>query len=356
MSALTYYDAGRSALIQAVKIDEVKSVLNKAEAMRHYARIAGDYELESMASRLKVRAQRRIGELSKQLEKAEAHGGKVCLPSSGKSKAATLKEAGVSTSQAHRYEKLADIPEEEFEEWIEAKERKGKIIKAPEVVAAITSKKREQKAAEILKAAPPELPQSLYVGDFREYAKQIPDESIELIFTDPPYDRESIPLFADLAQIAARVLRPGGSLIAYCGQIQLPHVLSGMAEHLRYWWVNACVHSGKHNQMDKYGIKNGWKPMVWFVKGTRGDVQTFVEDTVTGAEEKSHHAWQQAESEAAYYIERLCSPSGIVWEPFGGGGTTLAACESLGRKWIACEINPASAARIADRLRERKAA
>ena len=283
-----------------------------------------------------------------------AHG---VLPSSGKnSKAATLKEAGVSTSQAHRFEKIAEIPEEEFEKWIEAKEQAGKIIKATEVISAITSRKREQKAAEILKAAPPELPQSLFVGDFREYAQQIPDESIELIFTDPPYDRESIPLFADLAQIAARVLRPGGSLIAYCGQIQLPHVLAGMSEHLRYWWVNACVHSGKHNQMDKYGIKNGWKPMVWFVKGTRGDVQTFVEDTVTGAEEKSHHAWQQAESEAAYYIEKLCSPSGIVWEPFGGGGTTLAACESLGRKWIACELDPASAARIADRLRQREAA
>jgi hypothetical protein len=104
MSALTYYDAGRSALIQAVKIDEVKSVLNKAEAMRHYARIAGDYELESMASRLKVRAQRRIGDLSKQLEKLapEESGGMWSgLPSSGKtSKAATLKEAGISTSQA----------------------------------------------------------------------------------------------------------------------------------------------------------------------------------------------------------------------------------------------------------------
>jgi hypothetical protein len=232
----------------------------------------------------------------------------------------------------------------------------GPDLISQKTIKALTADTREKETAAILQANPPEIPTGLYVGDFREYAKQIPDESIELIFTDPPYDRESIPLFADLAQIAARVLRPGGSLIAYCGQIQLPHVLSGMAEHLRYWWVNACVHSGKHNQMDKYGIKNGWKPMVWFVKGTRGDVQTFVEDTVTGAEEKSHHAWQQAESEAAYYIERLCSPSGIVWEPFGGGGTTIAACESLGRKWIACEINPASAARIADRLRERKAA
>jgi hypothetical protein len=265
-------------------------------------------------------------------------------------------------------DKLIDIINKFTPDWLAfylftrlAPDLQQQLLAGPDLISqktikALTADAREKETAAILQANPPEIPAGLYVGDFREYAKQIPDESIELIFTDPPYDREAIPLFTDLAQIAARVLRPGGSLIAYCGQIQLPHVLFGMADHLRYWWVNACVHSGKHNQMDKYGIKNGWKPMVWFVKGTRGDVQTFVEDTVTGAEEKSHHAWQQAESEAAYYIEKLCSPSGIVWEPFGGGGTTLVACESLGRKWIACEINPASAARIAERLNGRKAA
>ncbi len=51
--------------------------------------------------RFEVFGQRRIGELSQQLEKAELAGrGTVSLPSSGKTKAATLKEAGISTSQA----------------------------------------------------------------------------------------------------------------------------------------------------------------------------------------------------------------------------------------------------------------
>jgi DNA modification methylase len=30
-------------------------------------------------------------------------------------------------------------------------------------------------------------------GDFVEKSKDIPDESIDLIFTDPPYEKESIP-------------------------------------------------------------------------------------------------------------------------------------------------------------------
>jgi hypothetical protein len=42
----------------------------------------------------------RIGELSRELEKAEAHGGKIRLPTAGKSKEQTLAEAGISTTTA----------------------------------------------------------------------------------------------------------------------------------------------------------------------------------------------------------------------------------------------------------------
>ena len=225
-----------------------------------------------------------------------------------------------------------------------------------EVISAVTSKKREDEAKRKLQEKPPQIAAGLSVGDFRDIAKQIPDQSVELVFIDPPYDRDSIPLFEDAAEESARILRPGGSLIAYCGQIQLPEVLAGMSKYLRYWWVNACVHSGGANQMHKYGIKNQWKPMVWFVKDTRGDVQTFVNDSVTGDREKSHHAWQQAQSEAEYYIEKLCSPSGIVVDFFAGGGTTLAAAETLGRKWIAFEIDPVAAAKASDRINRIRAA
>jgi DNA modification methylase len=102
--------------------------------------------------------------------------------------------------------------------------------------------------------------------------------------------------------------------------------------------------------MKHYGIKNQWKPMVWFVKGTRGDVQTFVADVVSGGREKTHHAWQQAEAEAAYYIEGLCPEDSVVLDPFAGGGTTLVAAKRLKRRWIAYEHNPVTAARLCERL------
>lgn len=49
----------------------------------------------------------RIGELSRELEKAEydkGHG--TVIPSGGKYKAQALADAGISTSAAHRYEQL----------------------------------------------------------------------------------------------------------------------------------------------------------------------------------------------------------------------------------------------------------
>ncbi len=53
------------------------------------------------AAKIKLRAQRRIGEISKTLEKIQTvGGGKVGMPSGGKPKRDVLKSAGLSTSAA----------------------------------------------------------------------------------------------------------------------------------------------------------------------------------------------------------------------------------------------------------------
>lgn len=214
-----------------------------------------------------------------------------------------------------------------------------------------TAEKREaQKAVAITKRQDVD---GLYLGDFREIGDKIPDASVDLIFTDPPYDRKAIELYDGLGEFAARVLRPGGSLIAYIGQIQLPDAVADLSKHLRYWWTCSCYHSGPSLlRMNEYGIVNGWKPMLWFVKETRGDKTTFINDVATGTREKSHHEWQQSESEARYFIELLTEPDGFVVDPFCGGGTTPAACIGLGRKWAAFEIDEANMARASQRINE----
>jgi 16S rRNA G966 N2-methylase RsmD len=212
------------------------------------------------------------------------------------------------------------------------------------------AKRQEQKAAAVAKRQSVD---GLYLGDFRKIGDKIPDASVDLIFTDPPYDRKAIELFDGLGEFAARVLRPGGSLIAYIGQIQLPDAVADLSKHLRYWWACSCYHSGPSLlRMNEYGIVNGWKPMLWFVKETRGDKTTFVNDVATGSREKSHHEWQQSEAEARYFIELLTEQDGFVVDPFCGGGTTPVACVGLGRKWAAFEIDEANLARASERIKE----
>jgi hypothetical protein len=211
------------------------------------------------------------------------------------------------------------------------------------------AKRQEQKAAAVAKRQSVD---GLYLGDFRKIGHKIPDASVDLIFTDPPYDRKAIELYDGLGEFAARVLRPGGSLIAYVGHIQLPYVLTDLSKHLRYWWTCGCFHSEAKARMTEYGIVAGWKPIVWFVKETRGDKQTFVTDVVTGAREKSHHDWQQAVSEARYFIDLLTQADDFVVDPFCGGGTTPVACIQSGRKWASFEIDEANFANASSRIKE----
>ena len=210
--------------------------------------------------------------------------------------------------------------------------------------------RREEQKAEAVKKR--KAVDGLYLGDFREIGDKIPDASVDLIFTDPPYDRKAIELYDGLGQFAARVLRPGGSLIAYVGHIQLPDVLADLSKHLRYWWTCGCFHSEAKARMTEYGIVAGWKPIVWFVKDTRGDKRTFITDVVTGAREKSHHDWQQAVSEACYFIDLLTQPSDFVVDPFCGGGTTPVACIQSGRKWASFEIDDGNFANASSRIKE----
>jgi DNA modification methylase len=93
-------------------------------------------------------------------------------------------------------------------------------------------------------------------------------------------------------------------------------------------------------RMTEYGIIVHWKPIVWFVKGTRGDKHTFVDDLVSTQVEKDTHEWQQPLAEADYYIRQLSSPAGLVVDFFCGSGTTALAADRLGRKWRTYEIDP----------------
>jgi hypothetical protein len=214
----------------------------------------------------------------------------------------------------------------------------NRVVK--DVKEAATAERRITQRREAASKADPSLFDNIHVGDFRDHFDKVADGSLSLIFTDPPYDRKAIELFDGLGDFAASKLADGGSLMAYVGHIQIQDALNALSKHLRYWWVCCCLHSGGESLMREYGIRVGWKAVLWFVKSTRDDKQDIVHDVMSGGREKSHHDWQQSQSEAEYWIDHLCPIDGIVCDPFLGGGTTAAAAKSLGRKWIAFEKCP----------------
>ncbi len=106
MTALITYDQARTALSECARIDEVKEVRDKAEALALYARQRDDHEMQAWVAEIHLRACVRIGELSRELETAQ--GIRTSSEQSDKvTKNEALKVAGISRSTAHDYEQLA---------------------------------------------------------------------------------------------------------------------------------------------------------------------------------------------------------------------------------------------------------
>jgi hypothetical protein len=190
------------------------------------------------------------------------------------------------------------------------------------------------------------------VGDFRREAHAVDDNSVDLIFTDPPYAREYVPLFGDLAEFAARVLIEGGSLITYLGNHNLPEVLSLMTAHLRYHWLCAAVYSGHQRELMRgIGVDVGFKPLLWFTRGQRRS-KMIVADCVQSVSGNKNvdHPWAQGLPEARYYIGKLTRKNSLVVDPFLGGGTSGVAALKEGRRFVGFEIDAASARKAEARI------
>lgn len=135
MNALAKYETARAALAECHRIDEARDIADKAQALQVYARQAKNLELERWVAEIRLRARRRIGELSAQLEKAQ--GARTELRSTDETKLSALTAAGISKAEAHRCEKIAAVPEVRFENYISAQTAAGRAVTADQVVGAV---------------------------------------------------------------------------------------------------------------------------------------------------------------------------------------------------------------------------
>ena len=137
MTQLIRYEAARNALQVASTVDEAKDIRDKAEAMAAYARQARDTELIQWATEIKVRSERRAGQLLAEMPKnsgklrnsSPSHDGRATTP--------TLASLGITYNDSSRWQKLAAIDEEKFEAAVAAaKDAAGQVTTAAMLRAA----------------------------------------------------------------------------------------------------------------------------------------------------------------------------------------------------------------------------
>lgn len=113
---LIKYDAACKALREARNVDEVKDWHDKAAALTAYARQAKNHELEVDAAEIRIRAERRMGELLNAMPKnTGAMGVGSALRAEERTQPPRLADMGISHNLSSRAQQIAAIPEPVFE-------------------------------------------------------------------------------------------------------------------------------------------------------------------------------------------------------------------------------------------------
>ncbi len=190
-------------------------------------------------------------------------------------------------------------------------------------------------------------------GDFREVLADLPDQSVDAIITDPPYNLESVPLYSELSAFAARVLKPGRLCVVYCGKHVLPEYFERLGEHLEYMWTAAIFLPGRHNLFHRKKIFGRWRPVAMFSAGAY-EARISIVDALwaegSGAKELGDHPWQQAAEPFERIVDMVTVSGELVVDPFLGGGTTGLACTGRGRRFVGADIDPGATLLALDRF------
>jgi len=141
--ALSRYDVACRALAEAKAVDDIVEIVGQANAVHAYARQAKNRQLEIDAAEIRIRAERRLGELmaaqKATVGAAKGGGDRKSDHRVGRkpSDRPTLAEAGIDKNLAHRARTYAAVPQDQFEQLLKDKRQSEnrRVVLPPDVKA-----------------------------------------------------------------------------------------------------------------------------------------------------------------------------------------------------------------------------
>jgi N6-adenosine-specific RNA methylase IME4 len=182
-SSLVRYDAARRALAEAHRVDEAKDIRDKAVAMQAYAKQAKDTTLIVQATEIRMRAERRAGELLIAMaarRERETKGGN----RRSKSQRATLivapklADLGISKTQSSRWQELAALPVDGFEDKVAGASKRAYEAMTYRFLKAAEIERAKQRHSELIE-------HGCTVDDLVGLAES--GRRFQVIYADPPW-------------------------------------------------------------------------------------------------------------------------------------------------------------------------
>lgn len=224
----------------------------------------------------------------------------------------------------------------------------------------IRTAERQRHAHPVVHDFEPSLPADIDLrqGDFRDVLADVRD--VDLVFTDPPYPREYLPLYSDLGEWAAQALKPGRPLIAYCGHDYYEEVFDRLREHLTFHWPLSVHLVGRRNDDEgeerytrgHHGVSHNFrmviysKPLLMFTRGEYQPLRLCPDSIIAYDTREGLHEWEQNRGAAEHFISYLTDPRrpgrepDLVADPFLGAGTFAVVAQELGRRFVGADSDP----------------